>query len=52
MALPTVALIMATGSILAAGALFFLKSDSGATHNGGSEVEDTGRIRSNFSTQV
>lgn len=32
MALPTVALIMATGSILAAGALFFLKTDGGSTH--------------------
>lgn len=34
MALPTVALIMATGSILAAGALFFLKTDSGTRQSG------------------
>ena len=38
--LPVVALIMATGSILAAGALFFLKTDSGTTQSGGSLVND------------
>lgn len=39
LSLPTVALIMATGSILAAGALFFLKTDSG-TAQGGSRTKD------------
>jgi benzoate transport len=34
MALPTVALLMATGSILAAGALFFLKTDDGKPQEG------------------
>ncbi|MEY4643099.1 MAG: hypothetical protein RLZZ227_3093 [Pseudomonadota bacterium] len=40
MALPTVALIMATGSILAAAALFFLKVDSDTPHSGGARVTD------------